>query len=207
MSIPLPPGVPPLLKPTLTINGITNVVNTAALLIADSKLISSLLNPPKWGLYKGGALVVQADSVINMAYRQESKISDYPQEEGSFQQYNKVGSPYDARLQLSKGGTVAERSTFLAALEAAADSLDLYDVVTPEKTYTNANIQRYDYERKATGGANLILAEIWLIQIRTTAVAKLSATKRASGASAVNAGTLQADIASARQTAGARGAQ
>ena len=82
MNIPLPPGVPPLLKPTLTINGITNVVNTAALLIADSKLIASLLNPPKWGLYKGGALVVQADSVINMAYRQDSKISDYPQEEG-----------------------------------------------------------------------------------------------------------------------------
>lgn len=192
MAIPLPPGVPPLLKPPTTINGITNVVNTAALLIADAKLIASLLNPPKWGLYRKGVQVIKPDSIISIDYRQDAKISDHPLEDGAFETYNKVGTPYDIRIRMCKGGTQAERTEFLKTCEMLVNSFDVYDVVTPEKTYINANVQRYDYARSATNGVGLLTVEMSIIEIRRFAKAtKLTAAKPA-GADPVNKGRVQA---------------
>ena len=192
MAIPLPPGVPPLLKPPLTINGITNVVNTAALLIADAKLVVSLLNPPKWGIYRNGAQVIKPDSIVGVDYRQDAKISEHPLEDGAFETYNKVGTPYDIRLRMSKGGTQADREAFLKMCEMLVNSFDVYDVVTPEKTYINANVQRFDYARSAANGVGLLTVEMTIIEIRRFAKAtKIKAAKPA-GADPVNKGRVQA---------------
>lgn len=146
---------------------------------------------PRWGIYKDGAAVAVADSVVRVDYMQDTRVSQYPLEKGAFAAYNKVGTPYDARVRLVRGGTEAERKAFLDAIEAATASLDLYDVVTPEKTYTSATIQRHQYTRSAQAGVSLIAVDIVLTEIRTTAETTFSNTKSVDGANPVNVGTVQ----------------
>jgi len=146
---------------------------------------------PRWGIYKGGQPVAVTDSVIRVDYTQDTRISTHPVEQGGFAAYNKVGTPYDARVRLVKGGTEAERKAFLDAIEQATASLDLYDVVTPEKTYTSANIQRHQYTRSAQSGVSLIAVDITLTEIRQTAQTAFSRTKAADGQDPVKVGTVQ----------------
>lgn len=191
MALPSLSGAPTLLRvPT----GLQSAQNRATLLVADASIIAKLFGGPQWGLFRGGKSVAQADSVRSVEYRQDSKLSDYPQQKGAFESYNKVATPFDARLQLSKGGTTTDRKAFLDAIDAAAAGLDLYDVVTPEKVYKNANIQRYDYRRTADSGVGLLTVDLWLVEVRETVAVGFTNSKEASGASLLNLGAVQGQV-------------
>lgn len=197
MSLSIP-GAPVLLRQPAAVSSAFAKLNTASLLVADASIIKQLFNKPQWGVFKGTKAVAAADSVLTFEYRQDTKISDYPQEKGGFQSYNKVGTPFDVRVQLTKGGTESDRSAFLSAIEAATASLDLFDVVTPEKVYKNANLQRFDYRRTAQSGVGLITVDLWLVEVRETVTAGFAVAKKPSGFAAVNGGTVQGAISSAR---------
>jgi hypothetical protein len=183
MAQQLTPGVPPLL------NG-PAPAPSGNLLTADSNNLAKR-QAPKWGIYKNGSLVLTPDSVIGFEYKNDYLLSDYPQEAGAFQSYNKVASPYDAKMQMTKGGKDADRAAFLNALNTLLLSLDTYDIVTPEITYINANLKRYDYRRDSRNGFALLKVELWFEEIRITAASAFSNTAQPSGASAVNVGTVQ----------------
>jgi hypothetical protein len=102
-----------------------------------------------------------------------------------------VTMPFDARVRMTKGGTDAERSSFLDAVDAAADSLNLYGVVMPDVTYENANIVNYSYQRTSTNGVGLLTVDLWLLEIRETATAAFSNTAAPSGADPVSNGSVQ----------------
>lgn len=190
-------GIPPLLTKT------QQVINEAALLVADA--IAFTAQAPTWGIYKDGRIALAADSTISLDIRKDYRISDFPQELGAFNSYNKVEMPYDARVQLAKGGTPAEREAFLATLDTLAASLDLYQVMTPEKAYANANIVHWELMRKAHHGVNLLTVEIWLMQVRITQANQYTNTKQPSGASVQSGGQVQGQTASSAQTAAAKG--
>ncbi len=184
------PGVPALMLPP-GLNALNSAVDTATIITADVGTVRRLFNAPKWGLYLKGRPVITADSVSSVEYRNESRISNYPQEAGAFQSYNKVALPFYARVMMNKGGTEAERAMFLAAVQAAAESLDVYDVVTPEITYTGANIERYDYRRTSRNGAGLVSVDIWLTEVRSGAQSTLSVSAAPSGSGFFQNGTVQ----------------
>lgn len=192
MAFPTLPGAPALLRPPAIVNTALSAVNRATLLVADASIIAKLFQGPRWGVFREGKAVAAADSVVSFEYRQDTKIADYPMEKGAFQSYNKVGNPYDARVQLAKGGTEVDRTLFLEAVEKAALSLDLFELVTPEKVYRSASIQRFDYRRTAVSGVGLLLVEIWLLEVRETVKTAFAATRAPGGAAVVNAGTVQA---------------
>lgn len=198
MALPKIPGAPALLRPPPALSGAFAKLNTASLLVADASIIKQLFNKPQWGVFKDSKAIAAADSVLSFEYRQDTKVSDYPLEKGAFQSYNKVSTPFDARVQLTKGGTEADRSAFLSAIEAATASLDLFDVVTPEKVYKSANLQRFDYRRTANSGVGLITVDLWLIEVRETVAAGFALAKNPSGFAPVNGGTVQGAISSAR---------
>ncbi len=198
MTLPTIPGAPTLLRQPAALSGAFAKLNTASLLVADASIIKQLFNTPQWGVFKDAKAIAAADSVLSFEYRQDTKISDYPQEKGAFQSYNKVGTPFDVRVQLTKGGSEADRSAFLAAIEAATASLDLFDVVTPEKVYKSANLQRFDYRRTANSGVGLITVDLWLVEVRETVTAGFAVAKKPSGYPATNGGTVQGAISSAR---------
>ena len=162
-----------------------------ALLSSDAASYFSAQFGPQWGIFRGGAPVVVADSVIGIEYRKESSLSDYPLEQGAFETYDKVQLPYDARVRFSSGGSEANRAALLASIKAVADDYNLYDVVTPEATYTSVNIMHHDYRRTARNGLGLIQVDVWCLQVRITGSGTTSATQTPDASGLHNNGTVQ----------------
>lgn len=195
------PGVPPLLFPPLpypagALPPFPQLPSAGQVLTSDAGGLPVAPNQKsKWGIYTAGSTVVLAiapDSIVSLEYKRDWRIPNYPQENGAFESYNKVKMPFDARLHMTKGGSLADRQAFLIDLESAAASLDLYDIVTPEETYLNANISHINYMRRADHGLGLIEVEIWLTEIRVTSNPSFSNTIDPSSQSKVNDGTVQA---------------
>lgn len=136
-----------------------------------------------WGIYLNGARVMEADTVLGIEYRHESRVANFPMEQGAFSSYDKVEMPFGVRVRLAKGGTETERSDFLAEVETARSSLNLYDVASPEYAFLGTSLTALSYSRHATNGAGLLVVELTFEEIRQTAVSKFApATVKSPGA-------------------------
>ena len=187
-------GVPALLN---KFNSVTNVIT---LLAADAANVLGLFPSPVWGIFDANnKLVIQPDSIVAFDFKREWRLPDYPMEQGAFQAYNKVATPFDARIKMTKGGTDDDRLQFLQNLDDAASSLNTYTILTPSKAFLNVNIHHYDYRRTAKNGLTLLTVDVWLTQIRFDAVAQSASTKYVSGADAKSAGNVQPQAATAAQ--------
>jgi hypothetical protein len=190
--VPNAPGVPALLRNAATI---ADTATLGYLGLGDA--VDNLLGiaPSQWGVFetKTGQPVVIADSVLGFDYRNGAKIADFPVEDGAFATYNKTATPFDIKVRMVCGGDDQRRSSFIDAIEAASRSLTLYDVVTPQATYTNANIEAWDYRRDTNGGAGVIVADLYLREVRQAAAAYSVAPvpKSPSAASPVDMGRVQ----------------
>jgi hypothetical protein len=137
---------------------------------------------PQWILADDeGNAIVTPDSLVDLGYRGEERVASYPVEQGSFASYNKVAQPQELTLRLSCGGRNMPRDVFLLELDFLRTSLTLVNIVTPEITYRGYNVDRVDYARKSSTGLSLIIAEIHLAEIRTSAQALYSNTAQPSG--------------------------
>lgn len=189
-------GIPQLL------NQISNLTSEISLVTSDFTLLFSPLSFA-WGIYLAGTNtpVIVPTSFVSFDYDKEYNISNYPVEQGSFSSYNKVTMPYYVNVRMCAAESAANRSDFLNTLDQIANSTDLYDVITPEKIYLNASITKYDYSRSASGGAGMIIADIKLIEIRTTASTTFNHTSQASDAPSTNTGQLNTKPADPNTTA------
>jgi hypothetical protein len=184
-TVPNVPGVPPLLRnPLQQIPQLRLLIGDAPGIITDPAAI-------RWGIFLDGNSVIEAESVASFEYRQEWTISNYPVEEGAFQSYDKVATPFDVRLRFSQGGSEEDRFIMLSSVEDVVNSLSLYDAVTPERTYQSVNFMHYDYKRTNENGAGMLIVEMWGTEIRVTGKAAFSNTASPSGTAAVNAGVVQ----------------
>lgn len=194
-NVPNVPGVPSLARNPQA------AVQSVQPLSADNASVSSQLSIPRWGIYYNGSPALVSDSVIDLTFEAEHELSSYPLEGGAFESYNKVKRPFNAKLRFSQGGSVADRQAFLETLETLENSLTLYDVVMPERLFSSANVMHYDFRRTNNNGATLIVADVWLEQIRVTAVATFSQTKSPSGATPKSSGTVQTQTPTPTQAA------
>ena len=105
-------------------------------------------------------------STGSVDYSKETRVSDFPIEGGAFASYNKVEQPASPTVTLCLTGSEKNRRTFLEAIDKACKSTDLYSVVTPEVTYVNYSVERYDYSRRSSKGATLLIVDITLREIR-----------------------------------------
>jgi hypothetical protein len=185
-------GIPAVLRDTLALSDATE-----ALAVADDLRDADDLAATAWGVYaQDGTLAVACDAIPSFEYGGEFRIADYPLEQGGFESYNKVATPFNVRLVLSKGGTVSDRTAFLAAVETLHASLDLFDVVTPEHVYVGVNVERIGMVRNAATGAGMTTVEIGLREVRRTADVAFSKTPDApTPAPAATAKTVKAPAA------------
>lgn len=155
----------------------------------------------QWGVFDAdGNLMIDPDSFGAIEYMKEYRISNFPVEEGGFQSFNKVETPFSARIAMFKGGSDADRLDFLTDVEAAIATLDLYSILTPSRGYDNANLTRYDYSQTAQNGVTLLRVDLSFEQVRDTAVATFTNSKAPSGADAVNDGSVQPKAPTPAQT-------
>lgn len=114
-------------------------------------------------------------STNSFEFKRETRVSDFPVEDGGFASYNKVVLPGEPTVRYCFSGSVADRTTFLTQLDAACQSTKLFSVKTPEITYLNYNITDYSIIRRADSGANLLIVELHLREIRQVSVSYTNA--------------------------------
>ena len=162
-NVPLLPGVPQLARSLLFPPSPAPSAGTEA---ASSALFHAPAATPVWGVFDAkGNQVIAPDSVRVFDTRQEYRISDYPVQQGGLSSYNKVLVPYDLSVTLVKGGSVSDRTTFLNSCDVVAASLDLFTIVTPEKSYLNANCVRVELSRRQEKGAFFVEVEMYFRQV------------------------------------------
>lgn len=167
----------------------------------ESVTVTAYRSSVTWGIVKNGKAVIEGDNFVSLEFKQEWVIADYQLEKGAFASYDKVETPFDARVAVSCGGSVAKRTAFLNSIKAIAGDLNLYDINTPEETLSSVNIGHVDYKRTNLNGAGLITVYIYLIQIRETGESSFataqatpaspSAVKSPAAAATKSGGTVQ----------------
>lgn len=170
--VPQALGVPALLR-----SG-AQLLDTVTLgYLGASDALNSIIGsePIKWGIFdNGGNLIGDYDSVLAVGYQNDSRISDYPVEQGQFASYNKVDNPFDVNVKLICGGSENRRATFLAACEMVRKSLQGYSVITPTATYQNVNFTSISTENTTQEGANIAIVTLTGREIRNTPTASYS---------------------------------
>lgn len=152
-----------------------------------------------WGLVNEfGVPVLLADNVLGISYNSASTIANAPIERGSFASYNKVASPAQAVVQMSKGsGGALGRGAFLAQLQTYEGSTLKFHVITPEILHRNMCITGLDYARSASEGLQLIVVNVQLEEVREVGVLySLEEVKNPSDAENVDSGEVQPKDAS-----------
>ena len=168
------PGVPALFP----IIGNQSVISPTSAMAAPPPSGNNMVNSlkPLWGIYDaaGTNTVLDPDSFISIDFNNEMNISNYPIEQGQFASYNKVRTPYKAPVKVTKGSLItttgtsisaADRDEFLDAIDSLLTSLELCTIVTPEASYSNANLESYNYRREVRNGAGIIIAELRFVEI------------------------------------------
>ena len=176
------PGIQSHIPPLVTKSQTQDGANDAALPPSQAS---------QWGVFLHGSLVLEPDSIVSLGYQREWSLSDFPVEQGAFNTYNKVARPFDVRIRMTKGGTLAERTGFQTTLERLAASLDLYDVVTPERTYMSVNMITLGLQRANGAGVSLLTFDLALRQVAVTAESSFSDVVSPTSADPVNAGLVQ----------------
>ena len=120
----------------------------------------------------GGAVSTGSVEVVG-----EARPADFPVEKGGFASYNKVLLPGQYSVRMIVCGDESTRAEFLEWMEGAVESTDLFTVVTPEITYDNVTLERYNYARTASGGVSMIVADLVLREIREVSARYAKADK------------------------------
>ncbi len=132
-------------------------------------------------------------STKSVEFTKETRVSDFPLEKGGFASYNKVEMPATPTVVLCVSGRESARQAFLNDIDKACKSTDLYSVVTPEITYTNYAIEKYNYQRRSEKGCTLLQVEIALKEVREVSAKLTKATPKQPDASPqVDNGKVQA---------------
>lgn len=191
-NVPQLPGVPQLLRSPLFPTGVPLAIEIGASI---GSLWSSSSIIARWGIFdQKHTQIVEPDSVLDFGYRNEWHVADFPIQQGEFVSFNKVATPFEISVRLSKGGTQPERTLFLNVIQSIAGDLNLYNIVTPETVYKDCNITRWEVIRRGAQGAYFLTeVDIFFRQIRTV-TAQFFTTTNASNFSAIpqqNNGVVQ----------------
>jgi hypothetical protein len=155
--------------------GIPNLLRKAPKAIALTLLgnavnfvVDFLFPAPTWGVYLAGSTTpaVAVSSVTELDIGGESKVSNYPLENGTFATYNKVIMPNMFSIRLTRDGSEDERGVFLNWLQVNAGTLDLFDILCPENAYSDATLVSYRVSRSSQSGAAMIIADCIFQEVR-----------------------------------------
>jgi len=186
-DVPAVKGVPPVFRKS----GTTAAAKIPALSKDGPGVAAS--SRVTWGLYKtDGTIALAVDNIAMVEPMREFRMSDYPTEDGGFQTFNKIATPGEVRVRVTKGGSDADRATFLSRLDTMLETVaQLFSVVMPETTLINRSVVRYDYERTAQKGLTLLSVEITLVEVRQSVASAFSDSKAAEGTAQVLGGPKQ----------------
>lgn len=173
-NVPQLPGAPQVVRSASEAITVVSIASAAI----QNVLAAASQTPNIWGVFENVTTtdddgnesqqmvpVLSPDSIREFGTGGEWRLSNYPIQRGSFTSYNKVILPAEYSVRMVKGGSVSDRQNFQASVLAVAASLDLYSIVTPEQTFTNCNVTRYQITRKGVEDAFFIEVDLFFQQI------------------------------------------
>ncbi len=200
-SVPMYPGVPPIPRNSADNTNITFALPSPRSVAGSPEPIWGIFDAAGNPIYtptEGGTL-----SVFSFGFERSMGVSDFPVEalpgstNGSgFASYNKVYQPANPILTMALSGTEGEKTAFLAAVDLACQTTQLYNVWTPDAIYSSAGgaytVNQYNYRRSAIQGATMLMVEISLMQVKqvTSSLSNVPAPQSSSSASPSNGGTV-----------------
>ena len=104
-------------------------------------------------------------STYSFDYSRQTTVATFPVESGPFASYDKVWSPANPIVTLAFSGSEVDKWNLLGNLDLACDTLNLWNVLTPDAEYDNYTIERYSYRRKAISGATMLLIDVSLKEV------------------------------------------
>ncbi len=172
-NVPNVPGVPPLSRGASqqALLEPANVFTSQLRRVPYLQGILQAASAEVWGIFtKDGTRVLEADTFQEASVNANGKVARFFLERGSFANYNKVDESDEVGVVMIKTGTFDELGEFLDELESIKNSIDLYDVVTPERAHTDVNLESYNYSRTRQDGVNMIVCDLSFVEIRQRAL-------------------------------------
>lgn len=191
-NVPSLAGVPALQRPIGAATALLPLlIRSLQVQAMPQVLFHAVKAAPVWGVFDAlGGQILAPDSIMAFGLKNEYRTSDYPVQDGQFASYNKVTVPSEISLRMVKGSSLQDRVQFEDACETVAASLDVYSIITPEKTYTNMNPLSYTVNRVEKRGAFFIDCDMRFRQINS--VESQYSTPQAQAANTSNASTPSA---------------
>ena len=117
--------------------------------------------------YESSTIALTVESILEINYNKSAEVSVYPVEKGLFASYNKVLRPAEVKVEIATGGAynylsqsyITWRIAVLKWFEDALNNLTAYDIVMPEKRYSNYTLISYTIRRDKMSGSGLIIAD------------------------------------------------
>ena len=166
---------PALLGFPILLSSITTKTQAADLTILDTDFSSRAENfntnesSMQWGIYdyESSTIALTVESILEINYNKSAEVSVYPVEKGLFASYNKVLRPAEVKVEIATGGAynylsqsyITWRIAVLKWFEDALNNLTAYDIVMPEKRYSNYTLISYTIRRDKMSGSGLIIAD------------------------------------------------
>lgn len=136
-------GLPVILPATVLLQNLAPALNAAA-------AIASFFGVPN--------IVPTIASTNEFDFSADAPVSNYPQEQGAFQSYDKVTLPPEVTLKLICSGPGSQRQAFLSTLDSLLASPTLVTLVTPERVFPDYTLIHVDYHRTGSSGVTMIAA-------------------------------------------------
>lgn len=99
--------------------------------------------------------------------RYETAVSDYAQEQGAYQPYNKVRRPVEIEVGLTKTGSDIARFAWLAAIQQAEalNPNQLYTLIAPQLIGTDYTLTALSFETRADRGSNALFLTLRFTEV------------------------------------------
>lgn len=153
-------------------------------------IINSTLSP-SYGVYlKSGAKAISPSSFLGVEYGADASVVSAPIEKGSYTSFNKVKRPSVIRVIFVLEGwtgfsgsvpnltnfSLTSRSDMLAALDKMIADAATYDIETPDTTYEDYDLVRYNYRTSSRDVTLLTVEAIFQAVLQEAEVTLTSTT-------------------------------
>lgn len=168
--------------------GVLGLINSV---LAPSFGIYYAWNDPA-GVHQKGGKPFSPDSFVVVEVGAEASVSTAPVEQGAYTTFNKIQRPPELHVTFTVEGWTAfsgsvpnltnfsttSRSDVLETLEMMRTTAGLYDIETPDKTWTSCDLVKYDYRTRSNNGPTLLTVTAVFQTIQKTGEVSVGSTDK-----------------------------
>jgi hypothetical protein len=168
---------------------------------------SATTAPETVGSFNSSPVIIP-DTVLEFEVTADSDINTHPVEPGTsggsvgFSAYNRVPHSIMIRMLMACQGKNMPRSTFVSTLKSLREGTQVVTISSPDGSFPNMTLKRWDYKKTAEHGAVTIFADTqWQEERSTNVSVSAPPTSQPQGSATTSLGSLSPINVTAQQMA------